>query len=104
MYANDELENAVIAVLNGETKASGLSVKSLAAKIDKDYNTFRRYFVATTSPDHRAMPLPVFYAVCEAVNVDPAEVMRLAAGRLNRGSLGKKAGGRSQLESEHPGS
>jgi len=56
---------AVLAQLNAEISAAGTDVKSLAGRLQMDYNTFRRYTIG-----ERPMPMTVLWSALEALGVD----------------------------------
>lgn len=70
------MAEAVLAQLNAEITAHKHTVKSLAALIGIDYNTFRRY-----ANGERAMPLPVFWAAIEALEIPDEVFVRRARTR-----------------------
>lgn len=78
-------ERAIIEQLNAEAKLAGYSVKSLAAKLGKSYDTFRNYMLVPGAKGQVTMPLPVFIAVCDAIGISREEVLALAERRMNRG-------------------
>lgn len=81
----DAYERAVIEQLNAEAKLAGYSVKSLAAKLGRSYDTFRNYMLVPGAKGQVAMPLPVFLEVCEAIGISRSELLELAERRMNRG-------------------
>lgn len=76
----DRTTAAVLAQLEAEIVAHGHDVKSLAAEMGKDYNTFRRYVVG-----ERAFPMPVLWAALESLGVSSEVFMSRVADRLSHG-------------------
>jgi transcriptional regulator with XRE-family HTH domain len=71
---------AIFAQLNAEMKAHHFNVKTLAAALEVDYNTFRRYMNG-----ERDFPLMTLWATLEVLET-PLDVFTAAAKeRLERG-------------------
>lgn len=70
---------AVIAQLNGEISAAGLTRTALAKQIDVDYGTLSRYL-----KNDREIPMHVLWAIIDQLDVDEATVFRLARERFDR--------------------
>lgn len=60
----ERYQAAVLAQLNAEASAAGYSVKTLAAAVDKDYSTFRRYMNG-----EREMPIRLLWQVLEQLDL-----------------------------------
>lgn len=69
--------DAVLQQLSAEIAASGFTVKSLAAAIDKDYVTFRRYVKG-----ERPMPIGVLGDALDALGVTEEVFFRRARERF----------------------
>jgi hypothetical protein len=76
---SEEFETAVIKQIKAEIAAASMNAKSLAEKLDKDYFTLRRYLV-----NERKMPLGIFLAIAEALEVDAATLVQRAEQRLKK--------------------
>jgi ribosome-binding protein aMBF1 (putative translation factor) len=74
---SEEFETAVVKQIKAEIAAAGLNTKSLAEKLNKDYFTLRRYLTG-----ERKMPLGVFLAIAQALDIDAATLVQRAEQRL----------------------
>jgi len=64
----EQYQDAVLGQLNAEMSAKGYNVKTLAAAVGKDYNTFRRWMNG-----EREIPIRMLWRTIAALGV-PAEV------------------------------
>lgn len=76
---DDELQAAIIDQLNAEIGAAGSSMKALAAKIGRPYDSTRDYL-----RKERLMPLSVFLEASSALGLSPDEIIARARQRLGR--------------------
>lgn len=74
---DDLLQAAIIDQLNAELGASGVSMKDLAAKINRPYDSTRNYL-----KKERSMPLGIFLECAAALGVSPDELIARARQRL----------------------
>jgi hypothetical protein len=70
---------AVLAQLNAEIGASGLTVKALALAMNHDYGTVRRYFVG-----EKQLPIKILWAALAVLDVQVDVFMARAMERLER--------------------
>ena len=59
-----QYQNAVLAQLNAEIAAKDQTPKSVAAALEIDYNTFRRYLKG-----ERAIPMTILWATLETLEL-----------------------------------
>lgn len=70
---DDILQDAIIDELNAEMGRSGISMKELAAKIGRPYDSTRNYL-----KKERPMPLGVFIECANAIGITPDQVIKRA--------------------------
>lgn len=73
----------------GAIKAKGFTIKKTCEILGMSEQTVYRYFKG-----RRAMPSDVFVAICEAINMDPQELVSRAYARLidEQGKPGSRRG------------
>lgn len=76
---DDLLQAAIIDQLNAELGAAGVSMKELAKKIDRPYDSTRNYL-----RKERSMPLGIFLECAAALGVSADEIIASARRRLTR--------------------
>lgn len=74
-----QLQDAIIDQINAEIGAAGLSMKQVAAMLDRPYDSTRNYL-----RKERSMPLGVLIELCRVLDVSPDVLVSEAQGRLHR--------------------
>lgn len=72
-----DFAQAVLDQLSAEIAAKGYTVKSLAAEMGRDYNTYRRWIIG-----ERPMPVNALWATLDTLSVDGAVFMRRSQDRF----------------------
>lgn len=74
---DDALYAAILAQINAELGAAGLSVLAFAKKVGRPYDSTRNYLIG-----ERVLPLGIFLEYASALDVDPAALVDRARDRM----------------------
>lgn len=74
---DDAFASAIIDQLNAELGARGVSMRGVARRIGRPYDSTRNYL-----RKERALPLGIFLEICAAIDVRPEVVTARARERL----------------------
>lgn len=78
MTKEDEaLANAIVDQINAELGASSVTMKELAKKLDRPYDSTRNYL-----KKERTLPFGIFLEMARVLDIAPEEVIKRARGRL----------------------
>lgn len=80
MTKEDEaLANAIVDQINAELGASSVTMKELAKKLDRPYDSTRNYL-----KKERTLPFGIFLEMARVLEIAPEEVIKRARGRLSK--------------------
>lgn len=80
MTKEDEaFADAIVDQINAELGASGLTMKDMAKKLNRPYDSTRNYL-----KKERTMPFGIFLEMARVLDIAPEEVIKRARGRLSR--------------------